>query len=152
VTAYSFEVLGDPVPQGSMTAFIAGGKARVAHKAPKGLQAFRADCRNAAAQAGVTVIEGPVRLRAVFVLERPQSHRGTGKNAGMLKASAPEYHTGQRPDGDKILRSLFDALTGVCFRDDGQVCVASFVKRYVREGEAPHTSVTVDSLADEGRP
>lgn len=147
MTAYSFDVPGQPVPQGSMTAFIHGGKARVAHKAPKGLAAFRADCRAAAAAADADLVKGAVRLRATFVLERPKAHWSA---SGALKPSAPLYHTGQRPDGDKLLRALMDALTSVCFRDDGQVAVASFVKRYVREGEAPHASVTVESLADGG--
>ena len=44
-----------------------------------------------------------------FVLPRPKSHFGTGRNAGVLKPSAPSHHT-TYPDVDKLARAVFDAL------------------------------------------
>ena len=65
----------------------------------------------------IELLTGPIELTARFYFARPSSHFGTGKNAGVLKASAPEYHA-QSPDLAKLLRSLEDALTGVAWQDD----------------------------------
>lgn len=35
-----------------------------------------------------------------------------------------------KPDADKCLRSVLDALTGVAFHDDAQVCIARIRKLY----------------------
>lgn len=63
----------------------------------------------------------PIVLTVAFFFARPQSHYGTGKNAMKLKASAPIEHA-QSPDLAKLIRCLEDALTGVIWRDDRQVC------------------------------
>lgn len=142
-----FVVPGAPVPQGSMSAFNDDdGRARVRHSKPKGLDRYRADVRNAAAHVeGAGIIEGPIYVEASFVIERPKNH---WRANGELKDWAPTFHTGARPDADKLLRALLDALTGVLFRDDGHVAVAHIEKRYVGETEAPHTEVIVDRLED----
>ena len=64
---------------------------------------------------------GPIELRVTFFFKRPESHYGSGRNADKLKPSAPDYHA-QSPDLDKLVRCLGDALTGVVYRDDKQVC------------------------------
>lgn len=65
----------------------------------------------------IELITAPIELTARFYFCRPQSHFGSGKNAGVLKASAPVHHA-QSPDLAKLLRSLEDALTGVVWHDD----------------------------------
>lgn len=67
------------------------------------------------------LLKGPIVLTARFNFKRPNAHFGTGRNAGRLKSSAPVYHTNQ-PDLSKLLRTLEDALTGVIWHDDRQVC------------------------------
>lgn len=67
------------------------------------------------------LLKGPIELTARFYFSRPQSHFGTGKNSGVIKASAPIYHA-QSPDLAKLLRSLEDALTKVVWFDDKLVC------------------------------
>ncbi|MFK0172667.1 RusA family crossover junction endodeoxyribonuclease [Streptomyces sp. NPDC090306] len=83
-----------------------------------------------------------VALDVTFTLPRPQSHFGTGRNAGALKPSAPAYPTGT-PDLDKLLRSTQDALkdAGV-LADDSRVVDVHARKRY------PHTCA--DALAHPG--
>lgn len=55
--------------------------------------------------------EGPIAVRVLAEFIRPASHYGTGRNARVLKASAPaEWFVGY-PDGDKIARLVGDALT-----------------------------------------
>lgn len=70
-----------------------------------------------AAIGNIELLKCPIELTARFYFARPQSHFGSGKNAGVLKASAPIVHA-QSPDLAKLLRSLEDALTGVVWQDD----------------------------------
>lgn len=70
---------------------------------------------------GRDLITGPVRLSVTFFFARPKAHYGTGRNAGKLKASAPERHA-QTPDLAKLIRCLEDGMTKVVWRDDKQVC------------------------------
>lgn len=52
----------------------------------------------------------PVHIAMVFTFARPASHFGTGRNAAVLKASAPAEHIGF-PDVDKAQRAVLDSLT-----------------------------------------
>lgn len=72
--------------------------------------------RYAAELDGAGVLEGAVVVIAEFRFTRPPSHFTKG---GELRKGAPM--TPGRPDIDKLLRGLLDALTGVAFRDDSQV-------------------------------
>lgn len=64
-----------------------------------------------------------------FFLERKDSHYGTGRNRRLVKnSSRARPHV--RPDDDKLARPVLDALTGVVWKDDGQVCGLSVDKWY----------------------
>lgn len=53
----------------------------------------------------------PLGAEITFTLERPQSHYGTGRNAGKVKASAPKHPVSHATgDVDKLLRLILDAL------------------------------------------
>ena len=78
-----------------------------------------------------------IYLQVDFLMPRPKSHFGTGKNSAILKKSAPKYHT-KKPDATKLLRALEDALTGVIWRDDEQV-----VKQLVRKAYSDHPGALV---------
>lgn len=86
----------------------------------------------AKAQYRGNVQEGPITLNIMFWLPRPQSHYGTGKNAGKIKSSAPAYPI-KKPDIDKLLRNTIDGLTGIVFIDDAQVVRLSAIKYFVDE-------------------
>lgn len=88
----------------------------------------------------------PVQVNAEFVFARPAFHWGTGRNAGLLKATAPTYHTG-RPDTDNLVKLALDALTPEVVRDDGQVCAVLASKRYCDVNEVPHTELTFRPLS-----
>src|SRR5690349_6109042 len=81
----------------------------------------------------------PVWLEATFCFQRPRSHYGTGRNAGTVKPSAPGQYHAQKPDGDKLTRALFDALTvaGVV-RDDSLIASCQWVKWW---GETDYMAV-----------
>lgn len=67
------------------------------------------------------LLGGALRLTCWFYFQRPKSHFGSGRNADRLKPSAPAHHV-QAPDLSKLIRCLEDALTGVIWVDDRQVC------------------------------
>ncbi len=124
------EVHGEAKPAGSKMAYIVKGRARITDDCKKS-RSWKTDVNQVAADAwgDQPLLIGPVYLQVVFFIQRPKSHYGTGKNAATLKASSPEYHT-SKPDATKLLRAVEDALTGVCWRDDAQVCVQKVMKRY----------------------
>jgi Holliday junction resolvase RusA-like endonuclease len=84
----------------------------------------------------------PVRLVLHFSLPRPQRLQ-TKKWLGVSL-----WHT-TRPDLDKLERAVKDALTGVCYDDDGQVAQMVSEKCYVDANEAPCVHVTVEELEAE---
>jgi len=66
-------------------------------------------------------IEGPIRLDMDFFFERPKSHFGTGKNLGVIKKSAPEFHI-KKPDTENLLKPVKDVMTRLgFFKDDSQI-------------------------------
>jgi len=81
-----------------------------------------------------------IQIRLAFVMPRPKSHYGTGKNAATLKRFVPSYHT-SKPDLDKLIRCVKDALTGVAWKDDSQVCEVVADKKY---GETPGVNVEIE--------
>lgn len=62
----------------------------------------------------------PVRVGVVWTFDRSGAHFGSGRNADTLKPSAPSEHV-HAPDLDKLLRAVFDALSGPVWHDDRQV-------------------------------
>lgn len=121
----SFFVPGTPAPQGSKR-YLGNG---VMIESSKRVKPWRADIRAAAMQAFKQPLTGPIRLDLLFVLPRPKSHYGTGRNAHKLKDSAPQHHI-QKPDLDKLVRAVGDALSGVAYHDDSQVVGGAHMKRW----------------------
>lgn len=66
------------------------------------------------------LMKSGVEVDAKFFFKRPNSHYRAGKNAHMLKASAPTEHF-ISPDTDKLQRLIGDALSGVVYEDDKQI-------------------------------
>ena len=75
------------------------------------------------------ILTGPIKLMMTFFMPRPKSHYGTGRNAGVLKLTAPYWHISM-PDRTKLLRSTEDALKGIIWKDDSQVCAGETKKIY----------------------
>ena len=121
----SFFVPGIPAPQGSKTYL---GHGRMVESS-KRVKPWRADIRAAALQMVRQPVAGPIRLDLHFVMPRPKSHYGTGRNADKLKPSAPASHV-QKPDLDKLVRAVGDALTGVAYVDDSQIVGGAHMKRW----------------------
>jgi Holliday junction resolvase RusA-like endonuclease len=130
------DVLGTPISQGSKR-HVGNG---VMVESSKKLKPWREAVVAAATQAtgGELVFDRgvPVHMTVTFYFRRPNSHFGTGANSHTLRDKAPRYPAG-RPDRDKILRAVTDALTdaGVWW-DDSQVVDGSTRKRFA-DGRHP---------------
>jgi crossover junction endodeoxyribonuclease RusA len=76
----------------------------------------------------------PIDIEITFTLERPRSHYRTGRNAHLLRDTAPPLPSTQGTgDTDKLERTILDALqdAGVLV-NDAQVTDVTARKRYVR--------------------
>jgi len=142
----AFNVIGHPQPAGSKKAFPnKGGGVSVVDANPK-VKSWQAEVSVAAIQAMIDaeleMFEGPCGLAMVFTLARPKGHFGTGRNAGVLKGSAPP-HPIVKPDTTKLVRGVEDAMTTIIWRDDCQV-----VEQFARKdyGTPEGVQVTVWTL------
>ena len=70
-----------------------------------------------------------LRVDVFVYLQRPLSHYGTGRNSGVLKASAPMYHISM-PDRDNLDKLALDALTGIVWKDDSIITQGWIEKQY----------------------
>lgn len=145
MTTIRFAVRGVPVSQGSVSAF----RGRVVWQRPKNLSAWRRAIADAARAAiGDHAIDParPIAVRVTFWLPRPRGHYGQGSRSAMVRPSAPAHPAG-RPDLDKLVRALLDALhlDGAFYRDDAQVVQLVAEKRYA-DDEPPGAQVEVSFL------
>lgn len=91
---------------------------------------------------------GPVRLSLFFGMPRPG--RLCWKRRPMTRCP----HVG-RPDLDNLVKGVKDALRGVLFVDDSQVCRLEAGKFHVGGDEKPFVSVWLETLEerqDDGSP
>lgn len=74
-------------------------------------------------------------VEIIFLMPRPKSHYGTGKNSTKLKDDAPFYHEG-RPDFDNLAKAVADAMTATeahpygYWTDDSKIVSCSILKVY----------------------
>lgn len=71
----------------------------------------------------------PLHVDFIFYFTRPKSHYGSGRNAFMVKDSAPPYPA-VKPDTTKLVRCAEDALSGVVWIDDVQIVSQTAKKLY----------------------
>lgn len=142
IDGISFHVRGTPMPKGSTTrmphgATIPAGTA----ESRKRMDQWRMDIRDAARKAigEEPPTNMPVRLWVEFAMVPPKSIRK--RDAGWL------CHA-KKPDIDKLFRMLSDALTGIVWVDDSQVCYSAINKVYAWDGIAGAT-VTVEPIGED---
>ncbi len=88
---------------------------------------------------------GALHMELEFVFPRPKSHYGTGRNADILKKSAPIHHI-KKPDNDNLQKFVKDCLNGEAYHDDSQIVIVIAKKRFVRHGEKPTTIVLIKTI------
>lgn len=129
----TFTAFGRALPQGSKNAFRSGNRI-VLVEASKGLKPWREVVALACKQAKMEaydpeLILGPVRLEVVITYLKPKS----------VTRDLPSV----KPDLDKCVRAIGDALTGVAWKDDSQVVELVARKQY---GLVEHAVITVTKL------
>lgn len=145
MTELVITVYGEPAPQGSKWSPAAGRVVEVSRKIRPWRKAVAAAVL--LARAG-RHLEGPLEVEATFLLQRPKSHYGTGRNAAALRGDAPAYPIAKgKGDSDKFARGLLDALqfAGV-YDDDGQVVTVVAHKFWAETGTVPGAVVTVRTV------
>jgi Holliday junction resolvase RusA-like endonuclease len=90
-------------------------------------------------------VEYPVSVSLLFVVSRPKSHFGTGRNAKTVKASAPAF---PHQDIDNFVKGALDALTGCVYADDRQVIELQARKVYGSPGRIVFKAKRADQAAD----
>ena len=99
---------------------------------------YKSDVRMAAAVAHPTSghLSGGLHVDVLFVMPRPSSL--VWKKRPMPR----EAHT-KKPDIDNLLKSTFDALKDLMWRDDSQVSAVTACKVIASGDETPHVLITV---------
>ncbi len=129
-----FTVYGTPRPQGSTRAFIPKGWRRAIITTDNvKLKPWRQEISGAAIDATPAMLEGPVFVSLKFFLAKPKSLA--------KKFTEPT----KKPDLDKLQRAVFDALTGICFRDDAQIVAVSAEKAY---GVPERVEILINRIGD----
>lgn len=126
-------IYGPPVAQGSMKGFVVKGRAILTSNNAAKLKPWRQQIAETARAEGSTPIAGPLVLSATFYVRRPPSRPKKYKD--------PD----KRPDLDKLLRALLDALTGIEWYDDAQVVrFREVAKEYASAAEPEGVMIVVN--------
>lgn len=143
---FSFEVIGDPVPEGSMRPVWSKHLNRcIALPDDPKLKGWRDRVAAAAAIAmrgRAPVGKGkPLLCGAVFRIAR-QRHDGSNRNGYREDWPVSGY------DHDKLLRAIHDAMTGVVYHDDAQIVGRLWpdLKRWTEPGERPGCTIRLTPL------
>ncbi|MGF0163132.1 RusA family crossover junction endodeoxyribonuclease [Streptomyces koyangensis] len=133
--ALTVTVYGLPAPQGSKRHVGHGRMVESSkHVAPWREAVVWAMRREIARHSGWRPLTGPLDASMVFSFARPKGHFGTGRNAGVLKASAPS-RPAVMPDLSKLARSTEDAITTARGYEDDSLLVGyrRLEKRYTTD-------------------
>ena len=160
MTSIEITVLGTPAPQGSKRGYAVKAKGAYTGKVAQVESSAKVKpWRMAVKYAALNEISmldwiyqpmtGAIVLEVIFRMSRPKGNYGTGRNAGLLKPTAP-FHPNGRPDLDKLLRSTFDALgeAGV-WLDDAQVVKVYGSKEYATDYSPTGATIRVKSVRNE---
>lgn len=128
-----FEIIGLPAPQGSKSAVMIGGKARLIEGKGSAGRNRHKDWRTTVASVARDVadttpeapLDGPLHLDVIFRFPMPASRKKADLARGWAwKTSAPDL--------DKLVRTLGDGLTaGGLIRDDARFAIVTAEKREV---------------------
>jgi len=120
-----FFIKGEPVPQGRprFRRFNTKEKGEfVSTYDPKESRGWKKQIATQALAAGVTKMEGALHMTIRFFLTRPKSVSEKKRPWPIVK-----------PDLDNLEKAVKDALKGIAYADDSQVCRVEKSKEYGRE-------------------
>lgn len=136
----SFWVPGEPAPGGSKKPFVYRDKVTGKHRASMAPDNKRTKPWMNTVSAHVRqqyrgeLLTGEVRCDFWFYMKRPKCHYRTGRNSHLLKDSAPAVFHTVKPDRTKLIRSTEDAMKGIVWKDDCQVCDGPAMKLWAKDG------------------
>jgi len=128
---------GEPIAQPRPKVSTRGGFARAyvdkKHPCHMHKQAFR----TAWIDAQGDVFQGPVEFsKIVFLFSRPESHSKKRRLEREPKTT--------KPDLDNLIKLIFDALNGIAYNDDNQICrIGEIEKWYVGPNDQVGTWIDV---------
>lgn len=122
---YAFHVYGSPAPQGSKKGFVNPNTNRViiVEQQDKRIKSWRSAVAEAAREQrnpDLGLLDEPLIVDMVFTFVRPAGHYRTGRNAHLLRDSAPQRPQSM-PDLSKLARSTEDAISKILWRDDARI-------------------------------
>ena len=131
-----------PVAQPRQRHAVIGGHIRNYTPSAHPVNAYKAAIMAAAAEAGIEPLDGPISVDVRFYLPRPKRLMRRKDPAG------PIPHTA-RPDVDNLWKSTADALSGLAWRDDSQVCRTRASKWYAEKDGVPRVEIEISEVAQE---
>ena len=136
----AFIVPAIPIAQPRQRHALIAGRIRNFTPTDSPVNAFKATCRQSLASVySGPPVAGPLRMDLVFVYPRPKSM--IWKSRPMLRA----WHA-IKPDRDNGMKSIQDALEGLVYLNDSQICAGS-VEKWIESGdEQPHVEVVFEVL------
>jgi len=126
-------VMGEPVPQGSVRAFVTKSGRPIITHSNKNTKEWRQRIATEG-QAKRPIhwdMDQAILLNIDFLMPRPKS---------LPKKVIEDV---KRPDLDKLIRAVMDALTGIFYQDDSQVIHIFASKKYVGKNDTPGVTITV---------
>jgi len=143
------DVYGTPAPQGSKRAFavrgkggIPTGKIAVIESSHDRVKSWRQAVIDAAHEGDGSVLRNAVTVQMTFYLKRPLGHFRTGKNAGILRDSAPR-RPAKMPDLSKLIRATEDALSDALVWADDALVVSIDAAKYWDDAHPPGASIII---------
>ncbi|HEM5425735.1 RusA family crossover junction endodeoxyribonuclease [Streptococcus suis] len=96
----------------------------------KGMKVWRNQCRLliATQYMGQPILEGALRAKVRFFIKPPQYISKVKKNQqALIDETIP---VGKKPDVDNYEKALYDSMSGIVFKDDGQIALHDVGKFY----------------------
>ncbi len=113
---------------------------------PDATKNYKARVAAFAAQAGVQLIEGPVRIDITLFLARPNR-----LNLGTWKERPQAVPCDRRVvDLTNVEKAIEDALQGIAYANDAQIACKNSAKYYHERGGAPRAEIIVEGWCDGG--
>ena len=129
-----------PVAQPRARATIRGSHAAVYTPSKHPVTAFKATVRQAVSAAyDGPPLDGALKVSAAFIFPRTKQQIWKRKPMPRLR------HT-KKPDRDNCDKAICDALTGLLWIDDCQVCAGSLNKWIAAGDEQPHVRLIVETI------
>lgn len=135
-----FWVPGVPKPQGSKRGFATKTGKVVMVESSAGVKDWRYDIKGFAMQAMQTremIVDAPVYARINFIMKR-------ATNVSPSKTTPPAIK--KVGDVDKLVRAVFDAVTGIVYADDCLVTDLQATKRIAEFREQPGAWIEIGDV------